>query len=131
MITREKFDFIKEKYGHHASWAVWAEPADTSKTNMGDLTILDPEINKDLLSQLNPNIILVALNFSMEVKLEPWGNFHSDGQHRQSTRIILFQFHPSQKIISNLKVNLSKWAKSPFIFYNFKTSSLYFSKLTK
>ncbi len=83
MITREKFDFIKEKYGHHASWAVWAEPADTSKTNMGDLTILDPEINKDLLFQLNPNIILVALNFSMEVKHEPWGNFHSDGQHRQ------------------------------------------------
>jgi len=24
MITREKFDFIKDKYGHYASWAIWS-----------------------------------------------------------------------------------------------------------
>jgi len=23
MITREKFDFMKSKYGHFSSWAVW------------------------------------------------------------------------------------------------------------
>ena len=23
MITREKFEFIKEKYGHWTSWAIW------------------------------------------------------------------------------------------------------------
>ena len=78
MITRDKFDFIKDKYGHFASWAIWAHEVETPKSNMGDLTVLDPEINKDLLSELNPNVIMVALNFSQNVKHEPWGNFHSN-----------------------------------------------------
>ncbi len=79
MITREKFDFIKEKYGKYASWAVWAEPnAEMPKSNMGDLSVLDPEINKDLLSQLNPNAVLVALNFSRGSVEYTFGNFHSN-----------------------------------------------------
>jgi len=79
MISREKFDLIKKKYGKHASWAVWAEPdVEKPKSNMGDLTVLDPEINKDLLSQLNPNVVLVALNFSRGSVEYPFGNFHSN-----------------------------------------------------
>lgn len=79
MVTREKFDFIKKKYGHFASWAVWAESIHGKpKSNMGDLTVLDPEINKNLLSELNPNVIMVALNFSKNVKHDQWGNFHSN-----------------------------------------------------
>ncbi|HLE07095.1 MAG TPA: hypothetical protein VI933_00560 [archaeon] len=77
-VTRKKFDFIKVKYGHFASWAVWAHEVETPKSNMGDLTVLDPEINKNLLSELNPNVIMVALNFSKNVKHEQWGNFHSN-----------------------------------------------------
>lgn len=77
-VTREKFDFIKTKYGHFASWAIWAHEGVTPKSNMGDLTVLDPEINKNLLSELNPNVVMVALNFSKNVKHEPWGNFHSN-----------------------------------------------------
>ena len=45
---------------------------------MGDLTVLDPEINKNLLSQLNPNVVLVALNFSQGSVEHPFGNFHSN-----------------------------------------------------
>ena len=80
-VTREKFDFIKKKYGHHASWAVWANPGNTPTSNMDDMSVLDSEINKNLLSKLNPNVILVALNFSTDIKLETWENFHKYRLH--------------------------------------------------
>jgi len=48
MITRKKFDFIKENYSQYASWAVWAEQEEKPKSKMGDLTILDPDINENL-----------------------------------------------------------------------------------
>ena len=76
LVTREQFEFIKSKYGLHASWAVWADEGDTPKSNMGDLRVLDPEINKDLLSELNPNVVLVGLNISRGAIHEPFGNFH-------------------------------------------------------
>ena len=56
MITREKFDSIKEKYGRVASWAIWAHEDKEPTSNMGDLTVLDPEINKNL-NQDQANIL--------------------------------------------------------------------------
>lgn len=76
MITREKFDFLKKKYGKHASWAIWADAGDLPKSNMGDMSVLDPDIHKDLLSKLNPNIVLVALNFAEDIDHESWEVFH-------------------------------------------------------
>jgi hypothetical protein len=76
LITREQFEFIKKEHGSHASWAVWADEGDTPKSNMGDLSVLDPHINKDLLSQLNPNVVLVGLNISRGGIHEPFSNFH-------------------------------------------------------
>lgn len=76
MINREKFEFIKEKYGYVASWAVWTDESDKPKSNIGDLNILDPEINKKLLSQLNSNVILVGLNISRGDIKVPLANFH-------------------------------------------------------
>jgi len=76
MITREKFDFIKGKYGSVASWAIWAKQGDLPKSNMGDLSVLDPEVDKDLLSKLNPNIVLVALNFAADIDHDDWDVFH-------------------------------------------------------
>ena len=76
MITREKFDFIKEKYGYVASWAIWAKQGDTPKSNMGDMSVLDPDIDKNLLSKLNPNIVLVALNFAADTEHKVWEVFH-------------------------------------------------------
>jgi len=81
MITREKFEFMKSKYGHLASWAIWAHEGETPTSNMGELTALDPDKNKDLLSKLNPDIVLVALNFSIDIKQEPWENFHKYRPH--------------------------------------------------
>ena len=80
MITREKFDFVKKKYGPVASWAIWAHEDKEPTSNMGDLTVLDPEINKNLLSELNPNVVLVALNFSENVDHKPFENFHAGGK---------------------------------------------------
>ena len=80
MITKEKFYFIKKKYSRVASWAIWAHEDEEPKSNMGDLTVLDPEINKNLLSELNPNVVLVALNFSENVDHKPFENFHAGGK---------------------------------------------------
>ena len=41
IIDQAKFEFIKEKYGHYASWAIWAEEGNKPKSNMGDLSIFD------------------------------------------------------------------------------------------
>jgi len=81
MITREKFDFIKEKYGYCSSWAIWAKVGDTPKSNMGDLSVLDPNVDKNLLSKLNPNIVLVALNFAADIDHEDWEVFHKYRQY--------------------------------------------------
>ena len=76
MITRGKFDFIKDKYAYCASWAIWSDEDEKPKSNIGDLTILDPDSNKNLLSQLNPNVVLLGLNISRgDIKI-PFANFH-------------------------------------------------------
>ena len=73
MITREKFEFIKEKYGHWTSWAIWPEAGDTPKSNVGDLSIF---IGDEFLKHLNPEIVLVGLNISRGDIKFPLANFH-------------------------------------------------------
>jgi hypothetical protein len=73
MITREKFEFIKEKYGHWTSWAIWPEAGDTPKSNVGDLSIF---IGDEFLQYLNPEIVLVGLNISRGDIKFPLANFH-------------------------------------------------------
>lgn len=77
MITLEKFNYIKNKYGHCASWAIWASEGETPKSNIGDLTVLDPEKNSNLLSLLDPNVVFVGLNISRDAIKNPLENFHS------------------------------------------------------
>ena len=75
MIDQAKFEYIKKKYGHYASWAIWAEEGKKTKDNIGDLSVLDINSNDTLLHQLNPNIILVGLNISRRIEV-PLANFH-------------------------------------------------------
>ena len=82
----ERFNRIKEKHQYYASWAVWAE-GEMPMHNVGDLSVLDPTFNKQLLEQLNPNIVLVALNIAAADIEEPWGNFHSGWHHAQDYKI--------------------------------------------
>ena len=78
MMDLEKFNFIKKKYGHCASWAVWKEQGNNPPLfNMGDLNILDPQQNPNLLSQLKPDIVFVGLNTSRDISdTSPFSNFH-------------------------------------------------------
>ena len=74
------FEKIKKLYGNYASWAIWAEEGDKPKSNMDNLSIFE---DKNILSQLNPNIILVGLNISKRDELnKPFENFHGPlGEH--------------------------------------------------
>jgi len=75
MFDQTKFEFIKKKYGHYASWAIWADEGEKPKDNVGDLSVFDIRNNVELLQQLNPNIILVGLNISRIIEV-PLANFH-------------------------------------------------------
>ena len=75
MIDRAQFELIKMKYGHYASWAVWADEGEKPKDNVGDLSVFDIESNAGLLHQLNPGIILVGLNISRRIEFL-LANFH-------------------------------------------------------
>ena len=73
MVTKEKFEFIKDKYGHWTSWAIWAEVGDTPKSNVGDLSIFEGD---KFLELLNPEVVLVGLNISRGDIRFPLANFH-------------------------------------------------------
>ena len=86
MISQEKYNEIKSKFGHYASWGLWAEKGLKPKDNVGDISVLDPEQNTNLLNILNPNVILVGLNISGRIKT-PLGNFHSPNSRSQDYKI--------------------------------------------
>ena len=78
MMDLEKFNFIKKKYGQVASWAVWKEQGNNLPLfNMGDLNVLDPQQNPDVLSELKPDVVFVGLNTSRNINdSPPFSNFH-------------------------------------------------------
>ena len=78
MITRDTFDSIKEKYAYYSSWAIWSEENEKPKSNIGDLSVLNPDLNENLLSQLNPEVVFVALNISRGDIKYPFANFHDE-----------------------------------------------------
>ena len=40
-MTLEKFLRIKNKYGNHASWAIWADETDAPKSRMNEISFFD------------------------------------------------------------------------------------------
>ena len=68
-ISIEHLEYIKSKYGHVASFAIWKDKDIKEKSNM-DIILFD-----DKLDKLNVNIILVGLNISKKID-RPFGNFH-------------------------------------------------------
>ena len=54
MIDAARFDVIKRRHGAYGSWAVWAPPTSTPKSNMGDLTVLDELANKAYMDSSRP-----------------------------------------------------------------------------
>ena len=80
------FDRIKRKHGRYASWAVWAEPTAGPKSNIGDLSVLDPDRNPTLLGTLRADVVMLALNVSRFVP-PPLGNFHDVSSSGQDYKI--------------------------------------------
>jgi hypothetical protein len=75
MISIDKFAEIRERFGHFASWAVWADEGTNPKDNIADLTVLNPNVNSKLLDTLHGHSILFGLNISRRIE-RPLGNFH-------------------------------------------------------
>jgi hypothetical protein len=75
MISIEKFVDIRERFGYFASWAIWADNGKNPKDNIDDLSVLNPDLNLDLLKTLHGNSILLGLNISRKIE-RPLGNFH-------------------------------------------------------
>jgi hypothetical protein len=75
MISLERFEVIRERHGHYASWAVWAEQGKKPKDNIADLTVFDPQINPALLQILCSSVVFLGLNISRRVE-RTFGNFH-------------------------------------------------------
>jgi len=87
LIDKDLFNFIKKEYGLCSSWAIWSEEDAKPKSNVGDLSIFDPHLNKDLYSLLNPNVILVGLNLSKGAIEIPFSIFHSKSTHANDYKI--------------------------------------------
>ena len=86
MVDRATFDLVKKKHGLNASWAVWAEPNGKPKSNMGDLTVLDPDRNRALLGTLRSDVVMVGLNLSRDLPAT-FGNFHDAKAEGQDYKI--------------------------------------------
>ena len=81
LLSREQYEYVKEKYGHMSSWAIWSKQNGKSKTGMDDISFFyNP--TKTTLETLNPNIILVGLNISERID-RVFGNFHPDTSKAQ------------------------------------------------
>jgi len=91
MISRNKFEKIKEKYGEVASFAIWVKPHDKPKSNIGDMSVFDLQQNPRLLETLNANVVMVGLNFAREkgehTLSEKFKNFHDPNPRGQDYKI--------------------------------------------
>lgn len=88
MLDRDTFERIKEKHGGYASWAVWAHAGSTPKSNIGDLRVLDPDLNPTLLEILRNDVIMLGLNISRAgIVVEPFRNFHDASPKGQDFKI--------------------------------------------
>jgi hypothetical protein len=74
-MSPDRFKRIRDRYGHYASWAVWAEEGEKPKGNIDNLSVLDPQINPNLLNTLTGDFIFLGLNIARRIE-RPFGNFH-------------------------------------------------------
>lgn len=114
MITKEHYILIRDKYGEFASWAVWANEDIKPKSNIGNMDIFDLDKNPTLLETLNPNIIMVGLNFSRAFENEAFVNFHDKRPQGQDYKI-RYAFRGTEfygaymtDIIKNLEEKISR-----------------------
>lgn len=87
MIDKNRYNKLKEKYGHTSSWTIWKEVGSRPKSNTGDMSIFDDE---NICEKLNNNYVFVALNGSSthgKQEERPWKNFHSTYKYQQDYKL--------------------------------------------
>ena len=82
MIERSHFNYIRERHDSYASGAIWAPAGNTPKSNICDLSVLDPQVNFTLLNTIQNDVVMVGLNIS-RLFSEPFRNFHDSSPHTQ------------------------------------------------
>lgn len=93
-VTRDRFDAVKSDWGAVGSWAVWAppRPGEGVKSEMGDMSVLDPDANPDLLDSLTPEVVMLGINGAVTATRAPLGNFH-DASGRANHFKLRHAFH--------------------------------------
>jgi len=87
MIDVERYNKLKEKYGHVSSWTIWKEPGETPKSNTADMSIFE---DKNICNKLNDKYVFVALNGAGTHGVQedkPWKNFHSSYQYQNDFKL--------------------------------------------
>jgi len=98
--------YIREKYGHLASFALWKDKDGKEKSNVGDLSIFDST------TILKTNIVFVGLNISEKIT-RAFGNFHSlspnanDYKIRYAVKDTIFEGAYMTDIIKNFENKIS------------------------
>lgn len=88
MIELERYNKLKEKYGHVSSWTIWKEPGETPKSNTADMSIFEDEI--DICNKLNDKYVFVALNWAGTHGVQenkPWKDFHSSYKYQNDFKL--------------------------------------------
>ncbi len=70
MISKQRYETIKNEFGTISSWAVWAPVVDSPKSGVGDLSVFE---SSNLLDVLNPNKLRYALKDTPY-----WGGYITD-----------------------------------------------------
>lgn len=87
MIVINRYNNLKEKFGHTSSWTIWKEAGSTPKSNTDDMSIFDDENICDIL---NDKQVFVALNGSSthgKQEDRPWKNFHSSYRYQHDYKL--------------------------------------------
>ena len=87
MIEIERYDKLKEEYGHVSSWTIWGKPTSGIKSNVYDLSIFEDE---NICNKLNDKYVFVGFNGSSthgNQDDEPWKNFHSSYKHQNDYKL--------------------------------------------
>jgi len=82
-----QFEEIRKTFGRCASWAVWSSPESDGKTDISSLAPFSLPDLTETIKILQPNIIFVALNFSVSTPMLDFSNFHSSNSSAQDYKL--------------------------------------------
>jgi hypothetical protein len=89
LITRERFELIRNRHGKYGSWAVWqSQVGGKPKSGMGEMGMFSDHRWEELLPLLRPNVLMVGLNFSRSLAdPQPFRNFHDPSPRANDFKI--------------------------------------------